>query len=105
MTCEECRLLKAEDAAFPGCGVEGCEEEVEGEAADIIWLYLLAADQLRSFGEMGGGVSLDLNAVRFLLEIYDVPVYRWAFYTEWIKVLVGTLVIEPLMRPKDGSRS
>jgi hypothetical protein len=52
-------MLQAEDPEFRACRVEDCGAEITGDAAEICWLFWMASDQLRSFGEMGGGLALD----------------------------------------------
>lgn len=59
----------------------------------------MVRDQLRSFGEMGGGMSLDLVAAAEIMRAYGVPEDRRWFYFEWLKILVAELV---LPRTKDG---
>jgi hypothetical protein len=89
-------MLQEEDPAFRACSVDDCGAEITGDAAEICWLFWMVSDQLRSFGEMGGGLALDLNAVEFLFRVYDVPNFKWQLYTEWLKVLVAKLILEPM---------
>lgn len=61
---------------------------------------MMVRDQLRSFGEMGGGMSLDLVAVAEVMRAYGVAEDRFWFYFEWLKILTAELT---LPRKRDGS--
>ena len=97
-TCEECRKLQKEDPHYhrscETCPRRDVTEFYTLQAKEIISLYNMASSQLR-VGGLGTIFGVDLNAVRFLLELWEIPQYKWRYYALWIVWLVNEIIIAP----------
>ena len=108
-SCEECKKLQKEDVHYHR-RCETCEKNIKiddltPQAAEVIKIYNLVSSQLR-IGGLGTVLGVDLVALRFVFEMFEVPVYKWAYISMWIINLINEAIIEPeLERAKKKEKS